>query len=61
MSAEYNYSATMQDVADEFGVHPRTVRRWLYAGIIQGKRIGPRLIRFNLDEVRRDLLKDPSA
>lgn len=56
-----SYSATTHDIADEFGVHPRTVRRYMAEGRIHGKRIGPRMIRFNLDEVRRDLLGDDAA
>ena len=50
------YNANLHEVAAEFGVHPKTIRRWLADGRIHGKRIGPRLIRFNLDQVRRDLL-----
>lgn len=50
------YRHSMADVAAEFGVSQRTIRRWLADGRIHGRRIGPRLIRFNLDEVRADLL-----
>ncbi|WP_448222859.1 excisionase family DNA-binding protein [Gordonia iterans] len=56
-----SYNATIHEVAADFGVHPKTVRRWLADGRIHGHRIGPRLIRFNLDEVRRDLLGDDAA
>ncbi|MCH5645678.1 helix-turn-helix domain-containing protein [Gordonia sp. ABSL49_1] len=50
----YNKSAAQ--IADEFGVHPRTVRRWLAEGRITGRRVGPRVIRFDANEVAAQLL-----
>ncbi len=50
-----NYRNSKQ-IAAEFGVSPKTVRRWTAAGLIPGQRIGPRLIRYDLDEVRAALL-----
>jgi excisionase family DNA binding protein len=44
-------SATVEDVAEHFGVSSRTVRRWLKHTEIPHSRVG-RTIRFNLDEVR---------
>jgi excisionase family DNA binding protein len=32
---------TVDDVARELRVHPRTVHRWLHAGELQGHRVGP--------------------
>lgn len=55
------YNATIHDVAAEFGVHHKTVRRWLAQGLIGGQRIGPRLLRFNLDEVRSQLVGGDAA
>lgn len=49
------YNANAAQVGEEFGVSEKTVRRWTAAGLITGRRIGPRLIRYDLDEVRRDL------
>jgi excisionase family DNA binding protein len=37
--------------ADEYGVCTKTIRRWIAAGRITGYRVGPRLIRVDLDEV----------
>lgn len=45
-------NASIQDVADHFGVSERTVRRWLAGTDIPHRRI-ERTIRFNLDEVDR--------
>ncbi|MGV9795550.1 helix-turn-helix domain-containing protein [Gordonia sp. NPDC003422] len=50
----YNRSAAQ--IADEFGVHPRTVRRWLAEGRITGRRVGPRVIRFDAEEVAGQLI-----
>lgn len=48
-------SASISDVAAEFGVCEKTVRRWLADGRIRGQRVGPRLLRFSLAQVREDL------
>ncbi|WP_186290588.1 helix-turn-helix domain-containing protein [Gordonia zhaorongruii] len=54
--ANPDYSATLSDIAREFGISYRTVRRYVAAGLITGHRIGPKLIRFNIGEVREQLL-----
>ncbi|MBF6190556.1 DNA-binding protein [Nocardia sp. NPDC004168] len=33
------------------GVHPRTVRRWVDGGLLQGFQVGPRLIKVDRDQV----------
>ena len=40
-----------QQLAKRLGVKPSTVRRWFRAGLIPAKRLTPKVIRFNLDEV----------
>jgi excisionase family DNA binding protein len=44
-------SATKLDVAHEYGVSLRTVDTWIYEKKIPYKKLGPRLIRFDLDRV----------
>ncbi|MBF6298478.1 helix-turn-helix domain-containing protein [Nocardia amamiensis] len=33
------------------GVHPRTVRRWVDGGLLEGFQVGPRLIKVDRDQV----------
>ncbi|WP_036528137.1 helix-turn-helix domain-containing protein [Nocardia sp. CNY236] len=33
------------------GVHPRTVRRWVEDGLLDGFQVGPRLIKVDRDQV----------
>lgn len=33
------------------GVHPRTIRRWVEAELLEGFQVGPRLIKVNRDQV----------
>ncbi|MFE6255848.1 hypothetical protein [Agromyces sp. NPDC057865] len=40
-------------VAENEGVTDKTVRRWIAAGLIYAERIGPRVIRVDLDSVER--------
>lgn len=42
---------SIQNAAAEAGVHPGTIRRWISQGRITGYRMGPRLIRVDLDEI----------
>ena len=45
------YSHSVQEIAEQYGVDPRTVRRWISAGRIDAVRVGPRLIRLDPDDV----------
>jgi excisionase family DNA binding protein len=40
-----------KQAANYVGVDPKTVRRWISQGRLSAKRIGPRLIRLDRDEV----------
>lgn len=42
---------TLQQAAEIYGVHPRTIRRWIASGRLAAERVGPRLIRLNADQV----------
>ena len=50
---------TITEVAEQFGVSPRTIRRYIASGRLTGYRIGPRLIRVDADEARDELLGAP--
>ena len=42
---------SVKQAANYVGVDPQTVRRWISQGRLSAKRIGPRLIRLDRDEV----------
>jgi excisionase family DNA binding protein len=52
------YDLGIADVAKMVGVHERTIYRYLSEGRLKGHRVGPKLIRFNADEVERALVGD---
>lgn len=41
----------LNEAAEYLGVNPRTIRRYIAAGRITGYRVGPRLIKVDLDEI----------
>ncbi|CAN5516315.1 hypothetical protein BH10ACT6_BH10ACT6_01260 [soil metagenome] len=43
---------TVQDAANRFQVSTRTVRNWIAAGTIDAVRVGPKLIRVDLNTLR---------
>ena len=43
--------ASIPDAAQYAAVSPKTIRRWIAAGRIEGYRAGPRLIRVDLNEL----------
>lgn len=44
---------TPAEAAREAAVHPNTIRRWIKDGHLRGWRVGPRLLRVDLDEVAK--------
>lgn len=46
---------SISEVAEIYGVHPTTVRRWIMEGRIEAQRVGSRLIRLDLESVYRKL------
>ena len=43
--------ATKPQAAQHVGVHPDTIDAWVAAGLITAYRFGPRLIRYDLNEI----------
>lgn len=43
--------AGLKSAADSIGVHPRTLRRWIADGKLTAYRVGPRMIKINLDDL----------
>ncbi|WLP91440.1 helix-turn-helix domain-containing protein [Gordonia sp. NB41Y] len=50
------YDSTVDDIATQFGISTKTVRRYITTGRIPAHRVGPRLIRLDAEEVSRALL-----
>ena len=49
--------ASINETANYVGVNPKTIRRRIADGTLTGHRVGPRLIRIDLDEVDAQLLR----
>jgi excisionase family DNA binding protein len=47
--------------AEHVGVSEKTLRRWIAGGILTGYRVGPRMIRVDLDELEAIMRPIPSA
>lgn len=47
--------------AEYLGVSDKTIRRMIAAGTLTGYRVGPRMIRVDMDEVERLVRPIPSA
>jgi excisionase family DNA binding protein len=53
--------ASTAQAAERAGVHPRTILRYIARGELTGYRVGPRLIKVDLDEVDRLFRPIPTA
>ncbi|TQO18505.1 excisionase family DNA binding protein [Rhodoglobus vestalii] len=42
---------TVQEAAERYRCSTKTIRRWIYDGLIKAKRIGPRLIRIDANSL----------
>ena len=51
--------ATIGLAAEYVDVHPRTVRRWIAAGRLPAYRVGPRLLKIDLNELEDMLRRIP--
>lgn len=45
--------ASIAEAAGHLGVNPRTLRRYITDGRLAGYRIGPKILKVDLDEVER--------
>jgi excisionase family DNA binding protein len=52
---------SIHQAADYADVHPITVRRWVRAGRLRAYRVGPRLLKIDLNEVESMLTPIPTA
>lgn len=52
---------SVNEVAEEFGISPRTVRRYIATGRLTAYRVGPKLVRLDPDQVRKQLLGEPKT
>lgn len=46
---------TVSEVAERYGLSTKTVRRYVASGTLPARRVGPRLIRLDADEVEAAL------
>lgn len=44
---------TIKEAAEHIAVHPNTIRVWIQKGYLEAKRIGPRIIRIDRDELEK--------
>jgi excisionase family DNA binding protein len=50
-AADPRKNLTSQEAADYLNISLRTLRNWLSQGLIDGHRVGPRLLRFDADDL----------
>lgn len=53
--------APIKTTSEQYGVSEKTLRRYIAEGKITGYRLGPRLIRVDLDEIEQLLKPIPAA
>lgn len=56
-----NRPASIADGADYYQVSTRTIRRYVAQGLLPAYRIGPRLVRIDLDDLDRLARRIPTA
>ncbi|HEY5184938.1 MAG TPA: helix-turn-helix domain-containing protein [Actinomycetes bacterium] len=56
-----NRFASLAEAADQARVSPRTVRRWVAAGLLPAYRLGPRVLRVDLDDLDALARRIPTA
>lgn len=49
------------EASDYADVHPITIRRWIAAGRLPAYRVGPRLLKVDLNELEQSLQPIPTA
>lgn len=53
--------ASIEQAATYVGCNPRTIRRYITRGLLTGYRLGPRLLRVDLNELDELMRPIPSA
>jgi excisionase family DNA binding protein len=53
--------APIKTTSEQYGISEKTLRRYIAEGKITGYRLGPRLIRVDLDEIEQLLKPIPAA
>lgn len=52
---------SLQDAAAQLHVSDKTIRRWISGGHLRAERVGPRLIRVDLDSLHRETIGGAAA
>jgi predicted site-specific integrase-resolvase len=61
MAAQPRNLKSVDVAAERYDVNPRTVRRWVGEGIITGYRIGGKLLKVDINEIERNVVKVVTA
>lgn len=56
-TAKLRRLASVALAAEHADCNPRTIRRYIAQGLIRGYRVGPRLVKVDLDEIDRVLVR----
>mgnify|MGYP001002311655 CR=1 FL=1 len=52
---------SVQQVAKKYGMSERTVHKYIFDGLLDAYRVGPKLVRLDADEVEAALVKPRAA
>ncbi len=52
---------SLRKAAEEYGLNPYTLRRWIRDGLISSYQVGPKLIMVDLDEINERLVRRISS
>ena len=61
MSTTLPRKGTIAETAEYYAVSTKTVRRWIAAGLIHAERVGPHLIRVDIDSMQTTPLQPSKA
>ena len=52
---------SLRKAAEEYGLNPYTIRRWIRDGLISSYQVGPKLVMVDLDEINERLVRRISS
>jgi len=52
---------SLRKAAEEYGLNPYTLRRWVRDGLISSYQVGPKLVMVDLDEINERLVRRISS